>query len=46
MNYLIDRAHGMEYLLEWTVQQQQTSIDDAMIVAAPAGMYETSSSTN
>ena len=43
MNYLIDRAHGMEELLEWVVKQQLNKIDEVAVAAAPAGMYEPSS---
>ena len=40
INYLVDRAHGMEEMLEWVAARQLNKIDEQEVTRAPAGMYD------
>ena len=38
-NYLVDRCHGMEPLLEWVVQRQLRKIEPHDVAVADSGMH-------
>ena len=40
INYLVDRAHGMEPLLEWVVKRQLQEIEPQDMHGADAGMHD------
>ena len=40
INYLVDRAHGMEPLLEWVVKRQLQEIELQDVHKADAGMHD------